>query len=318
MITEFIFNPESVGSFCHSASIAEHNSCLVSAWYAYSEKEYENGKICFAHFDEGRKSWLKPMALFESLITKSCGNPVLFSDRVSNKLYMFFVVLSEHYWTSAQVYKTEYLSENKTWSVPMKLELPEGIMVRHRPLQVESGEIFIPAYNEKTNRSLLYKAMPPFNDWEILVALDDELIQGDLLRYDDQQWHLYLRPTDSASRYVYKAVSPDSGKTFSTIIRTDLNCPLSGIASIKLSCGKILICHNDTEEFKRSPLSLSIANEGNINFHKIIDIDDSNFEISYPTLIERENKSIALLYTYNRRMIKSVYLDETFRSQYDI
>lgn len=319
MITESIQNPDRVGSYCHSASVVEFKNSLFCAWYAYADKEYENGVICFASFNEKDQCWHKPVSLFETVITKSCGNPVLFEDKKNQKLFMFFVVLNNHYWTSSKIFKSEYIESDNSWGAPIELDLPEGIMIRHRPIQMKSGEILIPAYDEKTNKSLIYKASPAsFKNWELYSDVAGELIQGDLIQFSDEQLQLFLRPTDSSNRFIHRAVSPDLAKTFTSIIKTDLNCPLSGLASIKLKNGNILVCHNDTEEFKRSPLSISMAMKDEIKFKKILDIDQSNIEVSYPSMVEREDNSIALLYTYNRRAIKSVYLDKNTRRNYDI
>jgi len=147
--SDFIYNPSEVGDFCHSASLTEHAGVVYSAWYGYQEKEYENGQICYSKYNDKENKWEKGKLAFNHLKNSSCGNPVIFSDKQTNSLHMFFVILQRHYWDSAQVFHSEYNLDKAEWNLPEKISIDPGVMVRHRPQLNNNGVYFIPAYDEK-------------------------------------------------------------------------------------------------------------------------------------------------------------------------
>jgi len=162
---------------------------------------------------------------------------------------------------------------------------------------------------KKKFQTIIYESSYPFINWQEVTKIDGELIQGDLIHYKDLEWQIFLRPAGDSEKYIYKALSADNCKTFQTIIKTQLSCPLSGVAAIKTSNGTILLSHNNTNEFKRTPLNLNSIKAGEVYFQNDKVIDSGDLELSYPCLLERENKDIFMIYTYNRKMIKNIILE---------
>ena len=317
MESEFIYNAHNTGAFCHSASMEEFDGELFVTWYAYPDKEYENGQICITKRDLSTGEWFKSFVPFSQIKNSSCGNPVLYADHEKNELHIFFVVLQRHYWDSAQVFHS-VLSENKqSWSSPELVSLPEATMIRHRFLKL-SNHILIPAYNEKTHVSYVFKSQHPYNEWDILTTINEELIQGDLIKMNETELQLYLRPAGDSPHFIYKALSPDGGVNFNTILKTTLHCPLSGIAACRLTTGDIIICHNDTEVFKRNPLSLSVLRNGQVKYEKVRDLEVADMELSYPMMIQGKSRDIHIIYTYNRKLIKYIGIKQSELKTYGL
>lgn len=318
MLCEFLYNADGIGSHCHSGSLVEHNGIVYASWYGYEEKEYDKGQICLSSFDPKSGTWSKSKKIFQGLSNSSCGNPVLFSDPENKSLHLFFVILQRHYWDSAQIYHSSLKDGEVAWSSPEKMNLPMGLMIRHRPIIKSPGVFIIPAYDEKENKSIMYESQYPYNNWAEIGSVSGELIQGDLLKFNDKEWQVMLRPSGDTPHFIFKALSPDGCKNFNTILRTIMPCPLSGLAAIKLQSGHVLVCHNHTENFERTPLTLSIARKGENFYNKLLDVDSGPIEISYPTLLQQDNGTIHLLYTYNRKMMKHIIFDKKEMEEYGL
>lgn len=312
MESHFIYNPTGIGSHCHCATLCEHQGEIYTTWYGYVEKENDKAQIAVAKYSEERKEWQKGILPFDHLMNSNCGNPVLFSDPIDKKLHLYFVILKYHYWDSAQIFHSVLDEEKNTWSSPNKLDLPVGMMVRHRPQFFNSDTVLIPAYHEKENTSYLYHSIRPFDKWEKVREVEGDLIQGDLINTEGSEWQLFLRPSMDTPHYVFRALSPDNGKTWNTVLRMNLRCPLSGVAAAYFGDKKVVIAHNNTEKFKRNPISLSISDNYGINFIKHLDIENSEeMELSYPSLLLDSKRRLHLVYTFNRRMIKHICWNES-------
>jgi alpha-L-fucosidase len=121
---------------------------------------------------------------------------------------------------------------------------------------------------------------------------------------------MYLRSSDDL-RKVLKTSSHNSGKQWDMTRSTRLHCPLSGIAAILLSSGKILVANNHTEKHKRNPISLSVSETRGLDFDLgTWHVDISDIELSYPSLFQESSGIIHLSFTYNRKMIKHISFTE--------
>lgn len=305
MESHFLYNPHGIGSHAHSASTCLHNKKLFCTWYGYAEKETDKGQICLAEYDSEKREWTKGKLVLDSLANVSCGNPVIFSDEDSNTLHIFFVILKYHYWDSAQIYHTCSTDNGKSWIDKTKLNLPEGLMLRHRPILLSKGQYLIPAYDEKKLQNIFYKSKAPFQDWEVHSVVEGEFIQADMIQYENNQWQAYMRPAGDSAKKVYRTMSADNAKSWGLAIETKLNCPLSGIASVALNDRCVAVCHNDTEEFRRTPINISLSHNRGVTFEKVIELDKGDIELSYPSMIV-DGECLNIVYTYNRKMIKHV------------
>ena len=66
--------------------------------------------------------------------------------------------------------------------------------------------------------------------------------------------------------------------------------------------------HNHTSEQKRTPLHLSYSDDLGFQWPENLIVDDSPFEVSYPSAVIDNQNTMHIIYTYNRRMMKYVAL----------
>lgn len=299
MIKEFLFQPSDF-PHAHCATLTLHKNEVYCCWYVYPEDECKDAKIVVANFDSSQRRWRDTLIAFPE-IRKSQGNPLLFSFK--EKLYLLFVILDGQYWNSAKTFISEFNEAKKEFSAPLKTELDLGMMIRHRPFIKEDG-ILLPTYDETTFQSMILKSSPPFLRYDKVGELDPGPIQGDFLHQDKESFLFVLRSTDD-SRKVHRAHTMDGGKTYPFTYKTPFDCPLSGIAALYVDDKKekIVLAHNDTEEQKRTPLTLSFSKDTLKSRSGKWDLETSPGEYSYPSLLKDAQGNIHLVYTHNRQKI---------------
>jgi predicted neuraminidase len=274
---------------------------LFASWYAYPDEEHVDAVIVLTRKLKGSSSWETPRPCFPRS-NYSAGNPVLF-ETPTGRIGMFFVLLKGSYWTDAVLYLAYSDDAGQTWSRSVQVCFVPGMMVRHGPVALADGTLLLPAYDERSNRTVLFRSASPYTSWMEAFRFDEPLIQPSLVRSVDDRLSLYFRPTD-APRQIWRSHSIDSGRAWSTPIRTPLPNPLSGIDAFDAG-GMSAVVYNHTELHQRHPLSIAVSPDGGTTWSAPWHIDEVPVEVSYPSFACHDGV-IHGTYTYNRRMIKYV------------
>ncbi|NIQ01637.1 MAG: hypothetical protein GWM98_15710, partial [Nitrospinaceae bacterium] len=305
--TQFLYNPKDRGSYCHCPTLLECRSGdLLVAWYVYPEEEHVGATLALARKPRGHTGWSASHLLFEPGM-HSLGNPVLFEEPGGERIGLLFVSLKGSYWNDAQLQGTWSRDGGITWSRPVPLWNQAGLMVRHPPVVLENEVLLLPAYEEKTRRSVLLTSRPPWETWEEHYRFHDlELIQPVVVRDPRGQLTILFRPCGEPRR-IWRSHSTDEGRSWSGPLRTPLPSPLSGIGVFPVN-GGLAVVHNHTREHRRYPLSISVTRDGGTTWDPPRHIDTIEKEVSYPSFVKGQSGLIHGVYTYNRRMIKYVAL----------
>lgn len=315
MKKEFLPQPSNY-PHAHCASLVLHKGQVFCTWYAYPEDECKDAKIMLAAFDHSKRRWKESIMAFPNTKT-SQGNPLLFSYQ--EKLYLLFVLLDGAYWNSAKTYISVFDEVKNEFEAPLKTNLEQGMMIRHRP-QIHNGKFLLPAYDEKNFQSIIMTSKPPFMNYEKVGSLEPGPIQGDLLPTgpDDGKNMLWVLRGTGDARFVHRAHTMDGGKTFPFSYRTPFHCPLSGVAAVKLDEERIILAHNDTEEQKRTPLTLTFSKDTFKSRTGKWDLESSEGEYSYPSFVRDNEGNIHLAYTHNREKIGHYFFhEEDFKSYWE-
>ena len=302
----FLHNPSGKDMFCHCPSIFETQSgALMVVWYVYPEDEHSGATLVLAK--KKHNYW----SLAESILDVgkySIGNPVLFQDP-GGRIHLLFVVLKGHYWDDAYLHGIWSDDEGQTWSKPVQLWQKPGTMVRHPPVLLDSGAYLLPAYDERTQQSILLSSNPPYSKWEEVYRFETlGIIQSVIVKEGSGRLTLFFRPSTDPRR-IRLSHSIDQGKTWSRPQMTPLPNPLSGISAF-ITNDNLVVIYNHTEEHQRWPLSASWSRNGGKTWEKVKHLDKFQLEISYPNFILGNNNRVHGVYTYNRRMIKYVEVGE--------
>ena len=306
MTSEFLYTPKSIGSFCHCPTLLNtHSGDFLAAWYGYPDEEYREAKIILTKKKQCHSTWkwTSPEIIFPNS-TYSAGNPLLFQEP-TGRVCLFFVYLKGTYWNDAELHAAYSVNNGETWTDPISLTLPRGTMVRSAPIQVNGGELLLPAYDEQGHHSILLASREPYRSWNIIHRFEDvPLIQPTIVPGLDNCLTMYFRPTQEPKR-IWRSVSPDGGKSWLAPIRTPLPNPLSGIAAVNTNTQTVLV-YNHTELHRRYPLSLAITKDHGVSWSNPWHFETAEHEVSYPSFVMDTQEMMHGLYTFNRRMIKYV------------
>lgn len=307
---EILANPDAAFGHCHCATIAiGADGDLVVAWYAYPREETRGAVLFLARRRSGGARFEKPRRILAAM-NSSLGNPVLFFD-ANGRLHLLFVALSGHYWDSAVAQSCHSDDMGVSWSVPESLRLQKGIMVRHPPILRKNGYYLLPAYDEKTNQTVLLTAGPDAEGWMAVETFKESgAIQGCMVRNSDSELFLLLRPAGDR-RICLRAISGDDGRSWSRVLPTSLPNPLSGLAGFSMG-HNLCAVYNHTTEHRRTPLSLSWSNDRGTSWSAPVHIDESNFEVSYPSFVTDGRGNAHGVYTLGRNLIQYVRFDQAW------
>lgn len=296
--------------------------------------ETKNGELllaCFGGSQEGNKDvaiWLyalrnkdkyTPMVVADGLVSDTlrypAWNPVLFEE-AKGKLFLFYKVgpNPREWWG---MYKTSD-DNGKTWSTPIKL--PKGILgpIKNKPIQLANGVILSPSSVEEENgrwKGHIEKSIDGGLTWS-LIQLDTnnkfDIIQPSILEYPDGRLQVLCR---SKQGKVVQAWSYDSGNTWTKLSETKLLNPNSGTDAVTLKSGKQVIVYNPdipgNDWFEgRGKLRVAYAKDG-INWKDVAVLENgTKEEYSYPAIIQTRDGLIHMTYTFDRKNIKHVVLEE--------
>lgn len=307
--SNFLYNPHGMPFYCHAATILEtHDENLMVAWYCYPEKESQDAVLVLTRKNKGDVLWKASHPIIDHL-QYSVGNPVLFQEKDGNKIWIFFVILKGTYWNDAVMVGSCSDDDGSTWSAPSQLWAIPGMMVRHPPVQLSTGSLLLPAYEENIRKSVLLTSEPPYSHWRVKFKFDElELIQPVLIQGKEQELAMFFRPSNEP-RCIWRSHSLDNGNSWTTPVRTPLPNPLSGVGAF-MADNNYAVVYNHTEEHQRYPLSISVSPNGGTSWSDPWHIDTIKTEVSYPSFINGKNGIIHGVFTYNRRMIKYVSFNE--------
>ena len=298
---------------CHASTLVHlKDGTFLTAWFGGTKEKNPDVGIWMSKGVPG--NWGAPFQVAK-IRGDAHWNPVLF-ESPQGKIYLFFKVGKEI--TAWETWVKTSDDQGKTWSEAY--ELVPGDKggrgpVRNKPIVLSNGtwvagSSFENAATKKwdafTDRSedngKTWTATP-----YIALNRDDfkgaGVIQPTLWESKPGMVHMLLRSTAGV---ICRSDSKDYGKTWSTIYKTDLPNPNSGIDLTKLPNGTLALLYNpDNKNWgSRGNLNLAISYDNGLTWPKkfIIEEGDPKDEHSYPAIITYGN-SVAYTYTDNRKKI---------------
>jgi predicted neuraminidase len=301
---EFLYERAPFAS-AHASTIVETGPGeLLAAWFGGSDE----GKPDVAIWGARRTpaGWSSPVELAREPGT-ACYNPVLFhsADGVLWLYYKFGPSPSQ--WTAARRFSRD---QGRNWS-PVE-HLPAGILgpIKNKPLVLADGTIVSGTSVES------YQAWTPWIErsvdggrtWTrhgpiVYPGENYGAIQPAVVRLPDGRLRILVRTTHKIGRICY-ADSADRGLTWTDLKATSLENPDSGIDAVTLADGRIALVYNPTTR-GRTPLSLAVSRDGT-NWKRVLDLEDSPGEYSYPAIIQDAGGSLHVTYTWKRQRIRHV------------
>ena len=316
---EFIFtNPPFNG--CHASTLVSlsHNK-ILAAWFGGSHEGAKDVCIWISQRENGK--WTAPVLVATGIINDTLRyptwNPVLFKDR-SGILHLYYKVgPSPREWWGMEMNSND---DGLTWSRPVRLA--EGILgpIKNKPIQLKDGTILSGSSIETTQKWMVHMERSEdngitWNNIPVDHAALFNVIQPTIVTHKDGRLQILCRSKEGA---VVQAWSSDNGKTWSKLTKTSLLNPNSGVDAVTLQNGQQLIVYNPDLPGKewfngRANLNVAISDDG-IQWKDIAILENGKEEeFSYPAVIQTSDGKVHITYTFDRKNIKYVVLENSKR-----
>ncbi len=313
--SELIFQDPPFES-CHSSTLVQlPNGKIAAAWFG--GKEEGNEDVCIWGALKTGDKWSKPVLIADGIINENkrypCWNPVLFVNKKGTLFLFYKVGPSPREWWGMMRSSTD---NGKNWSDPEKL--PDGILgpIKNKPVQLANGDILYPSstesMNDKTWNIHVEKTNDDIKNWEKIAINCDSfgVIQPTILQYPGNRLQMLNRSKQNA---VVETWSSDNGKTWSSLKKTNVLNPNSGIDAVTLENGMQVLVYNPARKGSewyngRSRLNVAVSKDGE-NWTDVYELENNKKgEFSYPAIIQSNDGLVHISYTYDRKNIRYVVL----------
>jgi predicted neuraminidase len=313
--SEFIYDFAPFPS-CHASTIAETPSGLVAAWFGGTEEKHKDVGIWISRNENGK--WTSPVEVANGIQNENLRyptwNPVLYQIPNGVLLLFYKVGPSPSEWWGMIKRSTD---GGKTWTSAQKL--PDGILgpIKNKPVLLKNGTLISPTSTEHDGWKVHFEYSSDWGKtWTKSNTINDgkeySAIQPSILFHPDGKLQILCR---SKNGYILESFSNDNGKTWDKLKPTTLPNPNSGTDAVTLKDGRQLLVYNHvTKESmewggKRSPLNVSISDDGK-NWKEIAVLENEpKAEFSYPAVIQTNDGKVHITYTWKRKLIKHVVLE---------
>lgn len=320
LVDEFIYDKAPYPS-CHSVTIVEAtNGDLVSAWFGGSHERHPDVCIYSAIKPKGSDKWGEPNKVADGVLKDGTRfptwNPVLYQIPGGDLMLFYKIGPKPSEWWG--VYRTSS-DGGKTWSD--KIDMPSKDFlgpIKNKPVLLSNGTLLLPSSTEGNGWHLRMESTPDFGKtWVIGDTISRgkqkiNAIQPSILFHKDGSIQAIGR---TRNRAIFSTFSKDNGKTWSDIELIGLPNNNSGTDAVTLKNGKHLLVYNHVlppgNEAKgpRTPLNLSISDDG-INWKATLVLEDSKIsQYSYPSIIQSSDGMVHIVYTWRRQKLKYVKVD---------
>ncbi len=312
--SQFIFQEIPGAAVHHCSTVAEApNGDILALWYGGSYESAEDQALYMARLKHGELVWATPERVLVNH-GQPPGNAVIFQGP-DKRMYIIWGRMEGTWpkrrgsgWGDCRLLVRTSDDNGHTWSEDAEIADSYGWLPRNTPVTLADGTFALPISGNvqgEGSGSFLLVLDENTGEWSrrgfIRGASQPAVIvrdNGDLL--------CLMR----SSPRTMKSISTDHGYTWTSIKRTDLRNPGSGIASVKLKSGRVLHVYTDTESGSRYPMVIVQSHDDGETWDDLITLATDYGEFSYPSIIQASDGTVHLLYTYRRYSIMHTMFNE--------
>ena len=319
IFNEELINPDSPLPMAHVASICElPDGRLAAVWYAGSREGARDVAICFATQARGQPGWSQPRAILTPELAarelnrgiRKVGNPVIFSD-AAGKLCLLYVTINVGGWSGSSLNLTTSGDGGISWERSRRLTLSPFFnvseLVRNRPVPLSDGSWLVPIYHELVGK---FPELLWLRETAGELAATKSRITGGRSGFQPALAPLstnaaiaFLRDCSPRKR-ISLTRTEDAGRTWSPPQALDLPNPDSGLATLRLADGRVLLVFNDSVA-GRENLRLAVSEDAGQTWKRLATLaEEPRAEFSYPFVIQARDGNLHLVYTWKRKAIK--------------
>lgn len=187
------------------------------------------------------------------------------------------------------------VDQGRTWTHFGPITVPDALDVPDAG-EIAASKEAAPAAVSDVHTGVHTKVYPP-------AKATVGIIQPTIVWLGGHHLRLYARGHTRAMR-IAVADSMDDGKTWTQARFLALPNPNSGIDSVRLKDGRVVLIFNNSYN-ERTPLNLAVSKDGE-NFRVCKTLEDGPGQYSYPAIIQARNGDLMMTYSWQRRTIQFV------------
>lgn len=310
---------------CHASTLEVlSNGDIFAAWFAGAYESSPTTAIWGARRTKDGWAGVRKLVKANEF---AHWNPVLFLDKETNILHLFFKAgRSPQEW---QTFISKSEDDGDSWSVPYLLtetDKSRGIInengrgpVRNKPIVLSNGSwVAGGSYEHGYPPSRVWRAFVDISrnagqSWrQVMIESSHNVIQPTLWESEPGYVHMLLR---SDMGMLFRADSDNYGDSWGQANPVYFPNNNSGIDVVAIDKNLVVVIANPVfstkmSANKRSPLGLYVYNIHKNNWVELLDIETQKGEYSYPAIVKHGN-DLHMTYTHNRKNIAYTTLELT-------
>jgi predicted neuraminidase len=323
------------GHDAHGSTITElPNGEIMAVWYCGTCEKHPDVGIYTSRLAPGAQKWGPVSLLEKEANNKSEGNPVIYYDNITKRLWLFWVTMARAGykrmpggWSTCKMKCKHSDDMGHTWTQTRFLTKMWGRMTRNKPIRLSNGDVLFPIYSEWAGYkgNFLIATANEFAKgaleckWIKVGPVLGGIMQPTVVELDDKPGHLlaYFRTAKSGKFFPYMSISEsqDFGRHWAPIWKGELYNPNAGNDMVKLQNGKIALAFNNSPT-GRCPLSIALSEDGGKTWPYIQDLETDSTDgarYGYPGIIQAKDGSLYCSYTNRHGInIRVAHFDETW------
>jgi len=305
--SQFIYDAADFPS-CHASTLVETKDGILASWFGGTYERHPDVSIYTSLLSKG--GWSAPVLVADGVENEQTRyptwNPVLYKKQDGEMVLYYKIGPSPREWWGAYKLSSD---EGKTWSEEIKI--PNNLLgpIKNKPVNLSNGEILYPTSIETKDRWTLYVETSDQNlsNWK-KIELDNRgfnAIQPTVFFHPGGKLQMLCRTQEGK---IASTWSMDLGQSWTPLEPSKLLNNNSGIDGVTLQNGYHLLLCNPLKK-GRNKLVLMGSSDG-INWEELAVLEDQpKGEFSYPAIIQAQDGTVHLTYTYNREKIKYMAIE---------
>lgn len=320
----------------HSATAVElANNDIMAFWYGGTREGHKDVNIYSNRWHSQTGQWGQEQVVLTRTTTKEntaryirkLGNPVV-TRGPDQAIWLFYVSVSVGGWAGSAINLTKSFDEGKTWSSAKRLItspfLNLSTLIKGTPIHYDDNTLGLPVYHEflgKFGELLRINSNGDVIDKKRL-SWGKTSLQPIIMVTSDKTAVTMMRNHDNRLNRILIQFSSDAGLNWTKLKASALPNPNAGIIGLQLFKPEqlLLAFNNDAEE--REDMSLAISSDKGKSWQVITAVEENhlaipnkNKQFAYPWLLQTQNGTIHLLYTWHKSHIKHMTFNRRWLEQ---